>query len=338
MPHLRSAALPIALLSCPFFIACSMVVTLVPSTSSAAITFGPDFADLYTDVSLGTPTGVPGPLGGLTLLSGDPNTLLIGGNANNYGGQPGAIYSIGLTRGAGNHISGFKGTAALYADAPYIDGGLAYGPGNALFFTEFPWNVIGQIKSGSSVPDRVDLINGVGGNGNSVGSLAFIPPGFGGAGSLKVLTFQGASFGTIPLTADGGGTFNLGTATLNAILSGGPEGFAYVKSGNAGFAFDSMLVSEYTSGKVGSYEVDANGNPIAGTRRDFITNLTNAEGAFIDPLTGDFLFSTFFSDNEVFVVQGFTPPSGEMPEPASIFTWVVMSLSSAVVAPRRMRK
>lgn len=54
---------------------------------------------------------------------------------------------------------------------------------------------------------------------------------------------------------------------------------------------------------------------------DFITGLTGAEGAAVDPLTGDFLFSTFGGGNQVVVVKGFVPPppppSG-VPEPASL--------------------
>ena len=37
---------------------------------------------------------------------------------------------------------------------------------------------------------------------------------------------------------------------------------------------------------------------------NFITGLSGAEGAFIDPLTGDFLFSTF-GGNRVILVTGF---------------------------------
>ena len=43
------------------------------------------------------------------------------------------------------------------------------------------------------------------------------------------------------------------------------------------------------------------------TRRDFITVLEGAEGAAIDPLTGDFLFSTFGGGHRIIVVRGFAP-------------------------------
>ena len=38
------------------------------------------------------------------------------------------------------------------------------------------------------------------------------------------------------------------------------------------------------------------------------TLVSGAEGAAIDPLTGDFLFSTFGGGNQVIVVQGFLDP------------------------------
>jgi hypothetical protein len=43
--------------------------------------------------------------------------------------------------------------------------------------------------------------------------------------------------------------------------------------------------------------------------QDFIKGLSGAEGAFIDPLTGDFLFSTFGSSNQVIRVSGFIAPT-----------------------------
>ena len=48
--------------------------------------------------------------------------------------------------------------------------------------------------------------------------------------------------------------------------------------------------------------------------------LTGAEGAVIDPLTGDFIFSTFGGGNEIDVISGFTVAPG-VPESA---TWVMV--------------
>src|SRR5207248_2883202 len=109
------------------------------------------------------------------------------------------------------------------------------------------------------------------------------------------------------------------SATQETQLGGGPEGFVYIKDTNPDFAVDSMLVSEFSAGNVAAYVLDADGNPIVGTRTDFITGLEGAEGAAIDPLTGDFLFSTFGEDvDHLIVVQGFVPPPPPVPEPASL--------------------
>jgi hypothetical protein len=300
---------------------------------NASISFGPDFAGDYVSSNLGRPLNLPTPAGGLTLLAGDPNTLLIGGTANAPGG---AIYSVALTRDSGGHITGFAGAATFYASAPYIDGGLAYGPGGVLFYTRFNVHQLGQIKPGSSVTDRVDNITGFGGAGNSVGSLAFVPSGFGSdAGDLKAITFQQGHFGTIPLTPDGNGTYAPGTGTQNATLTGGPEGIAYVAAGSPGFVNNSLLVAEYNNGTIAAYDIDAQANPIASTRREFLTGLTGAEGAFVDPLTGDFLFSTFFAGSEVFVVRGFEPPP-QVPEAASVLVW--LGLVASFASGRRRNK
>jgi hypothetical protein len=69
-----------------------------------------------------------------------------------------------------------------------------------------------------------------------------------------------------------------------------------------------MLVSEYSAGQVAAYAVDAHGDPIVSTRRTFIADLSGADGAYIDPVTGDFLFSTFGNGDRVVVVSGFAKP------------------------------
>src|SRR6478672_8002985 len=86
------------------------VVALISSPVSAQVVIAPPFAGNYSFTDLGAATGVVTPYGGLTLKAGDPNTLLLGGAANV---STGAIYQIGLTRGAGNHITGFTGAATL---------------------------------------------------------------------------------------------------------------------------------------------------------------------------------------------------------------------------------
>jgi hypothetical protein len=293
----------------------------------------PGFAGDYTITDLGTPTGVPGLLGGLTLMAGTTDTLLVGGNAN---GAAGAIYSIGLVRDAGGHITGFSSPATLFSTAPYIDGGLAYGPGGVLFYTGFPTNQVGQIKPGSSTPDKViDLGATV---GSSVGALNFVPDYAPGAGGFKIVSYNTGGFYSATLTADGSGTYDITSTTLETPgLSGGPEGFVYVPPGSPVFGdAPTMLVSEYIAGNIAAYDVDSSGNPILGTRRDFITGLTGAEGAFIDPVTGDFLFSTFGGGNRIIVVRGFAAPPG-VPEPAGLAMMGIGLVAVAGLVVRRRR-
>ena len=49
------------------------------------------------------------------------------------------------------------------------------------------------------------------------------------------------------------------------------------------------------------------------SRSDFITGLSGAEGAAIDPVTGDFLFSTYGGGNRVIAVRGFRPTRAPRP-------------------------
>src|SRR5208282_3555702 len=142
----------------------------------------------------------------------------------------------------------------------------------------------------------------------STGALAFVPAGYSGAGQFKVSSYPSGDFYTVTLAADGSGTYNLTSATLQETLTGGPQGFAYVPQGSPLFPAQSILVAEYSNGSVASYTIDANGNPVLASRQDFVTGLTGAEGAAQDPLTGDLFFSTFGGSNQVIEVQGFISP------------------------------
>ena len=302
---------------------------LAVASPAQAQTIDPFYAGSYTLTDLGTPAGVPPLLGGLTFLAGDLNTLLIGGEANGAGG---AIYRLALTRDMNGHITGF-GPATLFSTAPFIDGGLSYGPGGVLFYTAYPTNELGQIKPGSTTPDKVIDLTPLGVS-SSVGSLAFVPAGFPGAGQFKILSYSSNDVYTATLTADGTGTYDVGGVTAGPTLSGGLEGIAYVPLGSALFPVPSALVSEYGAGSVAAYELDANGDPIPGTRKDFITGLGGAEGALIDPITGDFLFSTFGGGDRIIRVSGFAPQA--VPAPAALPLAAAGGLG--LLAGRRLRR
>jgi hypothetical protein len=266
----------------------------------------PPFAGSYSLSDLGPPPGVPARLGGLTLKAGTTDRLLIGGEAD---GSTGALYEIGVVRDGAGHITGFSGTATRYADAAYNDGGVTYGPGNVLFLARWPQNQLGQTKPGSRITDKITDLAPFG-IASSLVSLAFVPPGQPGAGRLKLASYSGGEWYDAGVAADGSGTYNLVNVTnvASATLPGGIVGFVYVGAGSRQFSGPSMLVSEYGADNVAAYAVDGKGDPIPSTRRTFISGLDGADGAYIDPVTGDFLFSTFGGGDRVVVVRGFAKP------------------------------
>lgn len=278
----------------------------VPAQVALAQTIVAPFDTYYSVDLLGSVPGVPTNYGGLTFADGDPDTILIGGGANGAGG---ALYSIGVVRDEGQHVTGFVGTAARFADAPYNDGGVTYGPDGVLFLARWPVNELGQIKPGSVAADKVIAMTQFG-VPSSLSALAFVPPGFPGAGRLKLVTYSGGYWYDAAAVADGNGTFDLVNVTNPVQIVGAPEGFVYVPPGSPLFPdFSSMLVAEYGQGKITTYQVDNDGDPMPATRAEFLTGLIGAEGAVVDPLTGDFLFSTFGGFNQVVAVRGFGVPN-----------------------------
>ncbi len=289
---------------------CLAAVLLLASPAPAGgQTIQPPYDTIYTLTDLGAVPSLPTPYGGLDFLPGNPNVIVIGGTANAAGG---ALYTIGVVRNAQSQITGFSGTATFFSDGAFNDGGVVFGPGSVLFYTRFPNNEVGQVKPGSVITDKVIDLTPLG-VGSSVGALNFVPPGFPGAGQLKIVSFDTDQWYTASFAPDGSGTYNITSAVLNTTIQGGPEGFIYVPVGSPIFPVNSMLVSEYDNDVVSVYQFDANGNPNPASRALFIDGLTGAEGAVIDPLTGDFLFSTFGATNHVIVVRGFAAPPTPTP-------------------------
>jgi hypothetical protein len=139
----------------------------------------------------------------------------------------------------------------------------------------------------------------------SAASLGFVPPGLPAAGALKVVSWSGGQWYTLAIRP-AQETFDVTAAKLELTLPGGPEGFVYVAAGSPQFDTTSLLVSEWTANQIATYQVDDAGNPRLGTRRTFISGLRGAEGAYRDPATGDFFFSTWGqSADPVIVVRGF---------------------------------
>ena len=207
--------------------------------------------------------------------------MIIGGAAN---GSTGKIYEIGVIRGAGGHITGFSGTATVYSDGAYNDGGVVFGPGGVLFLARWPVNETRADQARQHDHQGGESDTAWGWPRRPVASTSF-PPGFPGAGQFKVVSYDAFKWYTVTLAADGSGTYNLTSATEKVTLSGGPEGFIYVPAGSPLFPdYKNILLSEYKAGVVSTYTIDANGDPIANTRAPFITGLTGAEGAVTDPV------------------------------------------------------
>ena len=164
-------------------------------------------------------------------------------------------------------------------------------------------------------PDKVINLAPLGVTGSG-GSIGFVPPGFPGAGSMKLVSWDSGGWYHCEFAPDGNGTFNITSASLRASIISGPEGIAFVPPGSPVFTPNSVLIVLYTYAKVVTAPLDANGDPILAQSQDFIRNLFQASGACIDPVTGDFLFDTWGGSNEVFRVSGFATPPTPSPTPS----------------------
>ncbi len=286
-----------------------LTVLLASAGTLAAQTLQAPYAGTYSFVDLGSPPGVPANLGGVAFSLADQNSLYVCGGAN---GAAGALYKIGVTRDGTGHITGFSGTATQVSTAGNNDGGLQFGPGGVIFFTRYSMNELGQIKPGSTVPDKIIPLTPLGFPG-SVGALSFVPAGYPNQGDLKLASYNTGRFGTVSVQPDGNGTYDLVNLRLGTTPGNGPEGILYPPAGSPLFTdFRQIIVAEYSAGVIAVYDVDASADPIPSTRRVFMSGLSGAEGAASDPRTGDFFFSTYGGGNRVLAVRGFGLPCGQV--------------------------
>ena len=239
----------------------------------------------------------------------------MGGHANLPTGR---IYQIGVTRDADRHITGFTGAATVYPTANSTigqnnDGGVVFGPENVLFVTRFPNNQLEQSKPGSTDPDKVTNLSLIGID-SSVGSIGFVPSGFPGAGSMKIVS-AGGEWYQCDFVPDGNGTFEVISAFPRATLADTPEGIVFVPPGSPVFPANSVLINNWSTGKIVTAPLDANGDPIVANTQDVVVGFGVSEGPFIDPLTGDLLFWSANNGGSIFLVRGFQVPSTPGPTP-----------------------
>ncbi|AKT38472.1 hypothetical protein [Chondromyces crocatus] len=274
----------------------------------------PAVADLYTVYDLGPVPGMPPThLGGCVIKHDDPNTLLIAGDSENANG---AIYAIGVRRGPCGNIIGFEGTATQVVSTPYVDANLVYGPSNVLFYPSYPVNQIAQLLPGATQPSHIIEGAAIGIiYGGSVSGFGFVPPGLTGAGQPRALTWSNGDWYRLSM-ASNGQTFALSNAVRGPKLANGPGGFAYIPAGSPGFDVPSLIVAEWSTNTVATYDVDAQGDPVVESRKDFFTEFPRPWGAYFEPATGDFLFLTWGAGTDrVYIVQGFAPPPPPPPPP-----------------------
>ena len=125
-----------------------LLPSLLLAAAAMAQSVVPPFDTAYQINNLGLIPGV-GSYGGTAFLPGNPNVLLVSPWPST------AILAVPLVRNGQGAIAGF-GTAVPVIAVGGTDGGLAFGPNQVLFSTEFGSNRLNQTKPGSTTVDRSD--------------------------------------------------------------------------------------------------------------------------------------------------------------------------------------
>jgi hypothetical protein len=258
----------------------SMLVSLLLASAASGQAVLPPYNSTYQFANLGAVPGLNG-YGGTAFLPANPNIVLVAPYPST------SIRAIPLVRNGQGYITGF-GTATPVATVGGTDGGLAFGPTGVLFATWYGPNRLSQLRPGSVTTDRVDDLGPLG-VGGSVGTCAFVPSGFPGAGRFKICSWSGSRFYDLPLTPDGNGTFAPGAVGAGVPVLGGPEGMVYMPL-SAPLIGGKLLLAEWGQGNIAAYDIDANGDPITATRVVIAGGANGFGGGAVDPITDDVVF------------------------------------------------
>ena len=305
-------------------LAAVLAIAVLPAAAAGAPVVRPPFDAAYSVQDLGSAPGVPsGNYAGLVLKPGSSDRLLL---SRGHQLSTGALYEIGLARDAEGRITGFEGTATRYADAAEISGGLDAGPGDVLFLSRQNSNSLGQTKPGSAITDRIIDLEPLG-LPFAVTGVRFVPPGFPGAGSLKL---SGATnrFYDATVAPDGGGTYDVqGLEEVGGQLLSPREAtsFDYVAAGSPLFDQPAMLVSQQSAGFVAAYDLDSDGNPLPATLRSVVEGVGGVVGGYTDRVSNDYLFT---AGEHVYVLHGFAAPTATL----TVVTQVVNDGGGALTA------
>lgn len=275
-----------------------------PPTIAVGVQVAAPFDAVYRAYDLGAVPGVPRTrYGGCLIDRADPNLLYIGVDSET---PAGSIWAVRVVRGCAGHIIGYEGTARRVAGAPYVDANLFYDRDGNLLYSMWPQSSIGIMRPGAAAPSQViDLVAFGVPRGASPGGLAFVPTGFASAGELRAVGWSDYGWFRLPY-GYAGGVYALRPAERRAMFTQGTGGIAYVPSGSPLITRPSIVMAEWST-SVSFFDVDPQGDPLVATRRPFLTGLTNAWGAYFEPVTGDFMFPSWGNDRVV-IVQGFQAP------------------------------
>lgn len=258
----------------------TLVTMLLFAGLATAQSVVPPFNVDYQIADLGVVSGISS-YGGTAFSPTNPNVLLVSPWPST------TLRSVPVLRNPQGGITGF-GAATPVITVGGTDGGLAVGPNNVLFATWYGPNRMSQIKPGSSATDRVDDLTPLG-VASTVGSCAFVPAGLPGAGRFKVGSYGNGRVYDIPLTPDGNGTFALGNATSNEQTGVSIEAMVYMPA-TAPLLGGQLLIGDFSSNNLFSFQTDAIGNPILNSRTLVASGMFSCGGGAVDPISGDVVF------------------------------------------------